>query len=181
MFTANRRWRAGLTAVVAVLLMAGSAGAAGRQARQGPSGPRAGQRQAGGLPAPEVERLFDGYVAMQAQEALQLTDAQFPQFLARLKGLQQARRRNLMERRQVVAELNRALKASPADEGALREGLRKLRDLQARNADEIRKAYDAIDEVLEVPQQARFRVFEESVERRKFDLVLRARRARGDQ
>lgn len=183
MFNPYRKWTSGLAVAAVALVFAGGAqaGAApgqggGRQLRQGAQGPRAGQRP-GGLPAPEVERLFDGYVAMQAQEALQLTDAQFPQFLARLKSLQEARRRNLLERRQVVAELNRSLKAAPVPEAQLRDGLRKLRELQVKNADEVRKAYDAIDEVLDVTQQARFRVFEESVERRKFDLVLRARRA----
>jgi hypothetical protein len=129
-----------------------------------------------------VERLFDGYVAMQAQDALQLTDAQFPQFLARLKTLQETRRRNMQERRALIAELNRTLTGAPGQEAPLRDALRKLRDLQAKSAEELRKAYDGIDEVLDVPQQARFRVFEETVERRKFDLVLRARRAaRGEQ
>ena len=39
----------------------------------------------------------------------------------------------------------------------------------------MRKAYDAIDEVLDVFQQARFRVFEEQIERRKLELIMRAR------
>jgi hypothetical protein len=129
------------------------------------------------MPAAEVERLFDGYVAMQAQEALQLTDEQLPQFLARLKVLQNARRNLLRERRLLVAELARALRAAPPPEAKLRELLQRIRGLRAANDEETRKAYAAIDEVLDVAQQARFRVFEESVERRKFDLVLRARRS----
>jgi hypothetical protein len=39
----------------------------------------------------------------------------------------------------------------------------------------LRKAYDSLDEVLDVRQQARFRIFEENLERRKMDLLLRAR------
>jgi hypothetical protein len=39
----------------------------------------------------------------------------------------------------------------------------------------MRKAYGAIDEVLNVAQQARFRVFEEQIERRKIELLMRAR------
>ena len=39
----------------------------------------------------------------------------------------------------------------------------------------MRKAYNALDEVLEVRQQARFRVFEEQIERRKIELLMRAR------
>ena len=156
--------------VAALLLLAASTVFA--QATQRGMG-RAAERQ--GLPPMEVERLFDGYVAMQAQEAVQLSDAQYPQFLAKLRGLQQVRRRHLADRRQALAELGKVLRATPVDEGQVREGLRRLRELGARNAEEIRKAYDAIDEVLDVAQQARFRLFEESVERRKFDLVLRAR------
>ncbi len=52
-----------------------------------------------------------------------------------------------------------------------------LRDGDARALAEIRKAYDAVDEVLDVRQQSMFRVFEEQMERRKLELVTRARQA----
>ena len=39
----------------------------------------------------------------------------------------------------------------------------------------MRKAYNALDEVLDIRQQARFRVFEEQIERRKIELLMRAR------
>ena len=39
----------------------------------------------------------------------------------------------------------------------------------------MRKAYVALDEVLDVRQQARFRVLEEQIERRKIELLMRAR------
>ena len=46
----------------------------------------------------------------------------------------------------------------------------------------MRQAYDALDEVLDVRQQARFRIFEEKIERRKLDLLVRAQeRARQKQ
>ena len=47
---------------------------------------------------------------------------------------------------------------------------------------EIRQAADSLDEVLEPLQQARWRILEEQMERRKLDLLMRARqnnRARG--
>ena len=50
-----------------------------------------------------------------------------------------------------------------------------MQELESRNAAEMRKAYNALDEVLEVRQQARFRVFEEQIERRKIELLTRAR------
>jgi hypothetical protein len=163
-----------------VLLAAGWAGTGGARVHAQEPGPgvraRAGQRQPG-LAVAEVERLFDGYVAMQAQDALKLTDAQFPRFLAKLRVLQQARRLHLQERRQLVADLGAALRGTPVPEARLGEDLRKLRELDARHAEDVQKAYEGVDQVLDVAQQARFRVFEDSVERRKFDLLMRARRS----
>ena len=69
----------------------------------------------------------------------------------------------------------------------MRERLRTLREHDDRAGEELRKAYDSLDEVLDVRQQARFRIFEETIERRKLDLVVRAReraaawRGRADQ
>lgn len=62
------------------------------------------------------------------------------------------------------------------DEGQIRERLKALQDLEGRAPAEVRKAYDAVDELLDARQQARFRVFEEEMERRKFDLLSRAHR-----
>ena len=50
-----------------------------------------------------------------------------------------------------------------------------LREHDDRAAVELRQAYDALDEVLDTRQQARFRMFEEQIERRKLDLLVRAR------
>jgi hypothetical protein len=50
-----------------------------------------------------------------------------------------------------------------------------LQDLDVQAAADVRKAYDAVDQVLDLRQQAKFRVFEEQMERRKIDLVTRAR------
>ena len=160
--------------LTAALLVAAPAAFAGGQAQgPGPRGRVAPRAQR--LPPAEIERLFDGYVVMQAQEALKLSDAQFGPFVAKLKALQETRRRARQARRALVSELARALGATPVPESDVKETLRKLREAQARGAEDEQKAYDAIDQVLDLPQQARFRVFEDTVERRKFDLVLRAR------
>ena len=63
----------------------------------------------------------------------------------------------------------------PYDEPAIRERLKSLREHDDRSAAELKRACDALDEVLDVPQQARFRIFEETIERRKLDLLMRAR------
>jgi len=126
----------------------------------------------------EVQRLFDAYVAMQAQERLQLSEQQYAQFLPRLKVLLDLRRTSLASRHALVAELGRASQRGPgrrADEAALGEKLQQLRAFDEQTAAELRRAYEAIDQVLDVRQQARFRVFEDQIERRKVELLMRAR------
>ena len=59
----------------------------------------------------------------------------------------------------------------------MRERLKALDELDARAATELAKAYEAINQVLDVRQQAKFRVFEENMENRKLELVMRARQA----
>ena len=144
-------------------------------ARQGQG--RAGQ-QADRLEIAELQRLFDAYMVMQAQDALQLDDEQFGQFLPKLKALQDTRRRNEQARTQLVAELNRltAPSAATLDEAAVRDRLRALQELEGRSAADLRRAYETIDQQLDVRRQARFRVFEQNMERRKLQLMLRARR-----
>ena len=131
-----------------------------------------------GVSTGELVNMLDTYAIVQAQDALTLNDAQYGQFVTRLKRLQEARRRNQRERNQILQDLRRLSGPQapmPVDENALRERLRALRDHDDRASEEMRKAYDTLDEVLDVRQQARFRIFEETIERRKLDLVVRAR------
>jgi hypothetical protein len=145
------------------------------EARQGQG--RAAAQQPDRLDIAELQRLFDAYTVMQAQEALQPDDVQFGQFLPRLKALQDTRRRNEYARRQLVGELGRLTAPSATiDEAAVRDRLRALQELESRSAAEVRRAYETIDQQLDVRQQARFRVFEQNMERRKLQLMLRARR-----
>jgi hypothetical protein len=137
---------------------------------------RGGDLDSANIAPAEIQRLFDAYALVQAQEVLKLGDDQFPMFLARYKALQELRRRTQTERMRLIRELVR-LSASDAksDDAPLRDGLKALQDFDARIAVEIRKAYEGIDQVLDLRQQARFRVFEEQMERRKIELVTRAR------
>jgi hypothetical protein len=149
-----------------------AAGGAGREAQP----PAAGARGDGITPA-EVRRMFDSYALMQAQDQLKITDEQFPKFLARFKALQDLRRRLLMERNRMLQELRRLTNDPKGDEAVMKERVRALQELDARMQAEVRKAYDAIDQVLDVRQQARFRVFEEAMEQRMLQLITRARQA----
>lgn len=126
----------------------------------------------------EIQRLFDAYLVMEAQQALGLSDAQYPGFLGRLRALQDIRRRHLQARAGLLGELARLSApraAQPADDGVIRERLTALQELESRSAAELRKSYQELDALLEPRQQARFRVFEDQIERRKLELMLRAR------
>jgi hypothetical protein len=126
-----------------------------------------------------VQQLFDAMLVMQAQEALSLTEQQYAQFLTRVRLLQDTRRRHLQQRNRLINELQRLTnprKPPPnVTDAEVKQRLDALQELEAQTAAELRKAYSAIDEVLDVRQQARFRVFEEQLERRKLELVARAR------
>lgn len=144
----------------------------------------AGQTAAPAPPDPnelrpaEIQKLFDAYLVMEAQQALGLSDTQYPPFLSRLRALQDVRRRHLAARALLLADLARMTApraVRPPDEAVLRERLAALQELDSRQAAESRKAYTDLDALLDPRQQARFRVFEDQIERRKLELIMRAR------
>jgi len=147
------------------------------QGEQAPARGRAARAAADGLSPLEVVNMLDAYATLQAQNALQLTDAQYGQFVTRLKRLHQARRQAQQERHRLIQQLRRATgpQAAEIDENAIRASLKALRDLDERAVRDVRQAHDALDELLDARQQARFRIFEETLERRKLDLLMRAR------
>ena len=168
--------------VVAVMLAVASPVAAqpGRvqQGNRGPQG-RAMQPMTPDEMTPgQVHQLFDAMLVMQAQEALSLNDQQYAQFVTRLKALQDVRRRNQQERLRMLNELQRLTNPrnpQPAEESDVKTRLSALQELESRSAADLRRAYNGVDEVLSPLQQARFRVLEEQIERRKLELVGRAR------
>jgi hypothetical protein len=166
--------RLGKGAVAACAMVLLAAGAASAQA--GPQR-RGGAPAADGVSPGEIQRLFDAYVIMQAQQELQLSDEQYPKFIARVKTLQAARQRGLAERGRIVQELRRLNDAASLDEAQVRTQMKALADVDARTVNEVREALNGIDQVLDLRQQVRFRIFEEQMERRKVDLLMRARQA----
>ena len=145
-------------------------------ASQRQSAPR-GRAASPGLSPAEVVNMLDAYAIVQAQEALQLGDEQYGEFVSRLKRLQQTRRRNQQQRAAILQELRRlsAPQVTPVDEPAIRDRLAALANLEDAASAEVRKAYEALDQILDARQQARFRLLEEQLERRKIDLLQRAR------
>jgi hypothetical protein len=160
-------------AVAFIMLTSGSRLAAAQDSAPGGA-------PSGALTPGEVARLLDAYVLVQAQDALKLSDAQYGQFVTKMKGIQEVRRRNQQARQRILQDLRRLSTeegdAKP-DETAIRERLKALVDHDEKALADMRKAYEALDGVLDVRQQARFRVFEETMERRKLELLMRARQA----
>lgn len=141
-----------------------------------PAGPQ--PPEPGDLRPAEIQRLFDAYFVMEAQQALGLTDAQYAPFLTRLRALQETRRRYLASRAALLLDLGRLTApraVRPVDEATIRAQLTALQELESRSAAESRRAYGDLDTLLDPRQQARFRVFEDQLERRKLELMLRAR------
>lgn len=169
--------------IVCTLAAAGvSLGAQGRgaqgRAAQRPLAPGALPADAGVSPG-EIQQMFDAYVLVQAQDVLQLKDDQYARFVTRLRALQMVRRRGENQRMMIINQLRRILQGADGrvDESMIKDRLKILNDLTASLAPEVRTAQDGLDEVLDLRQQARFRIFEEEMERRKVELVMRTRQA----
>lgn len=139
-----------------------------------------------GRPQPEhmrpadVERTFDDLVLRQARQRLELDRDQMQPFTERVRALQMVRRRGIGERLRLLAELGRLAgpRQTAPDEAEISARLAELSEFEARQAAALRQAYSSLDEVLTPVQRARFRVLEEQLERRKIELITRARKGR---
>ena len=123
----------------------------------------------------ELQRMFDGYSILQAQESLKLSDDQYARFLPRFKALLDTRRQTLQQRTRVLNVIRRLLMEAQPDEGMLRDALKQLQEIDTRGEADAKRAYEGIDQVLDLRQQAKFRIFEEQMERRKLAMVTEAR------
>lgn len=126
--------------------------------------------------ANQIQRWFEAYTVLQAQDQLRLSETQYGRFVTRLKQLQESRRRHQQARNQILADLRRMTAPQAAvDDTQMAERIKALRDEDERAAAELRKGYEGVDETLDVRQQARFRVFEDRMEQQKLELLMRAR------
>jgi len=171
-----------LLAAALTTVVAGTASAQQPRARANRPQPQAGASavpgaQDGPISAGKVAQLFDAYTMVQAQEALQLSEAQYGRFVTRFKALQDSRRRYQATRNQIMGDLRRQTNPQNGanDEGILTERLKSLRDEDDRAAVELKRAYEAVEETLDVRQRARLRVFEERMEQQKLELLVKAR------
>jgi hypothetical protein len=129
------------------------------------------------ISAGQIQRWFEAFTVLQAQEALNLSEAQYGRFVTRLKGLQDARRKHQVARNQIMGDLRKLTNPQTGsnDEASLIERLKALREEDDRTAADLRKAYEGVDETLDTRQQARFRIFEERMEQQKLELLMRTR------
>jgi hypothetical protein len=164
------------------LLLAGviaMVSAASLSAQQQPPAPApampAGQDTA--ISAGQIQRWFEAFTVLQAQDALQLSEAQYGRFVTRLKTLQDSRRKHQMARNQIMGELRKLTNPQTGsnDEGALTERLKALREEDERASVDVKKGYEGVDETLDIRQQARFRIFEERMEQQKLELLMKTR------
>jgi hypothetical protein len=146
------------------------------QAQQAPA-PLPTLPDAAPISAPQIQRWFEAFTVLQAQEALELSETQYGRFVTRLKALQETRRRHQQARNKILGDMRRLTNPQTGnqDEALITERLKALREADDRGAAELKKSYDAVDETLDVRQQARFRVFEDRMEQQKLELLMRAR------
>jgi hypothetical protein len=143
----------------------------------GARGQRGGSAQPGVNPVAalnQVQNMLDGAVLIRAQDALQLSDAQWQAFFPKMRELQQLRLQHQRSRVQLINALAQATKPGAAvDEATLTSRVKALDDLEAQMGTDERAALASVDSVLTVYQRARFRVFEENNEREKLRLLAK--------
>jgi hypothetical protein len=152
-------------------------------AQSRPPGARAPQGRAAGrgqlpprLSPGEIQAQFDAYALVQAQDALQLSDEQYPQFVRRARDLQALRRQSRVQRNRLLSQLNQLLRPrAAADEARLSAATRALDEHDRTTFTGLQQAYAAVDEVLTPWQRARFRVLEDQLQQKQFDMLVRAR------
>ena len=184
----NVRRARGLVAAVVLLAIPAIATAAQDRRPGAPAMPQQAQQAPAPLPTPpgsettpltagQIQLWFEAFTVLQAQDALQLSETQYGKFVTRFKALQKIRRTHQQARSRMLAELRRMTgpDAPAVDEVQLTDRLRALREQEDRGSEEVRRAYDGVDETLDVRQRARFRVFEERMEQQKLEFLMRAR------
>ena len=185
----SRMWVSGAMVALASL---SAAAAIDAQAPERPAQsvrPNAGRGMRGPQAPPpnaniqQVEQYLDAYIVMQARQVLELADDQFFAIAPRLERLQMLRRRQQRERQRVTQELGEILrKPGPVDDAVVAPKIKFLDDQLASSAEEMKKAYAEIDQILTPRQRAQFRVLEMRLERQRQDLLAAARaQGRGGQ
>lgn len=142
---------------------------------------RPGPRQ--NLPAPganlsqqQLQDYLDVATLVQAHRVLQLTDDQYPNFVARLRKLQTTRRQVNQQKMRLLREIGALVQGpGPFRDEVVAEKLKTLDDLTQKGSQESRQAEAELDGVLAPWQRAKFRLLEERIEQQKLDLLMKLR------
>ena len=129
------------------------------------------------ITAGQIQRWFEAFTALQAQDRLQLSEAQYFKFMTRLQALQETRRTHQQAHQKILNDLRKLTNPQTGsnDEAGIAERMKALKDEDAAAIVDVNKAYEGVDETLDTRQQARFRIFEDQVEQQKLELLMRAR------
>src|SRR5262245_16083208 len=120
-----------------------------------------------------VQDLLEGMEISNADKFLQVDNQHYGEFIQRLRNLQKLRKQHQNQRQRLVQDLRR-LSNQPGVEDALLEApTKRLDDFDRQAFQDMQTAYAQIDEVLNVRQRARFRLFEEMMEQRKLEILTR--------
>jgi hypothetical protein len=152
--------------------------------RPAPRNAQRGMRAGGPADAPlnlqNLQNLVDAWALVEAQKFLVLSNEQYPNFVARMTRLQNTRRRHMMERRRLLAELRPLVNGpGPYQDEAISTKMKALDELNQRASQEARQAVLELDGVLSPFQRGRFRMFEEQMEVKKLEFIGRARQGGG--
>jgi hypothetical protein len=125
----------------------------------------------------QIQRWFEAFTVLQAQDRLQLSETQYFKFVQRLKALQDTRWNHQQAHQRILNDIRKLTNPQTGsnDEAAIAERLKALKDEDAAAVVDVNKAYDGVDETLDMRQQAVFRIFEDQVEQQKLELLIRAR------
>ena len=127
----------------------------------------------------DVQAMFEAMALLDAEKQIPLAADQYPAFAVRLKRLQQARGVHQRNHNRALNELRR-LTNPPAgakiDDAAVEAKFKELVTIDADGRVAIDQATDAIDQILSPTQRARFRILEDSIERKKLDFLTRVRK-----
>jgi hypothetical protein len=124
-----------------------------------------------------VQEIFDALELSEADKFLQLNEEQYSAFVLRLRRYQDMRRQQFRQRLRLVAALRQVTNQQPPVEDALLEApTRQLDDFDRQAAIDLLTARGKLDEVLNLRQRARLRLFQEVMERRKLEIVARVMR-----
>ena len=128
----------------------------------------------------EVEGMMEAYILSKLQDSLDLTDEQFGTMVVAQKKLSDARREYRQNRMRVLQQMRRTLQREQAGEDELRPLLSQLAGLQDEFIVNEKSRYADIDAILDVRQQARYRILEVELQRRLAEMLRQVRGNRND-